>query len=234
VVPFGLRAATTQQPTENTMSNKTDLQLAMQTAYESTFGESTIPLNVGGIDFPKRPDELSDRQLCGLLRYGKRAGNDSYNSEAKKLRDSGEPVPNPKDWFPDWLADLGTNKPRGGGARLSVETSAWIEFFKSKASPVRFKNETPNGKTVDKYIDAFVRNAIWPSVKSAIKDLSQEEQRQFHKEKLPELIKKHRQTVMQKAEASQTLVKPFIDAENRKRNGTTASNTFAVEIDINI
>jgi hypothetical protein len=215
------------------MSDKTPLQLAMQAAYETAFGESTIPLNVGGIDFPTRPDNLTDRQLCAFLRYGKRGANDAYNSEAKKLRDEGSPVPNPKDWFPDWLADFGTNKPRGG-ARLSIETAGWIEYYKSKHSAVKFKGKTPNGTNIDEYHTAFVKNAIWPSVRNHIATMTQDDQRNWVKSELPNVIAKHKSNVLAKAEADTRTNQPgdFIEIERKKREGTTPNDVFTIEIDL--
>lgn len=217
------------------MTDKTTLQTAMQTAYEAVFGESTIPLNVGGIDFPTRPDTLTDRQLCAFLRYGKRGANDAYNSEAKTLRDEGKPTPNPKEWFAEWLDDWGTSKSRGGGAKLSIETAGWIEYYKSKGNKVRFKGTIPNGKNIDEYHDVFVKNAIWPSVRAHIKDMSQEDQREWLKEKLPEVIATNKAKVLQQAESDTRTNQPgdFIEIERKKRNGTTTDN-FEVEVDINI
>ena len=215
------------------MTTQTELGVALQAAYESIFDEKELPLATGGKNFPTRPDQLTDRQIAAIFRYGKRALNDAYNGEAKTHRDAGQAPPDPQEFFDSWFEDLGTNKPRGGGARLTVEIAGWIEFFNAKNSPIKFKGEKANGKNLIKYQDAFVSKAIWPSVRSAIKDLSHADQVEFHKNRLPELVQKHKPEVIARAEADKSGVGAFIDAEKQKRAGTT-SDQFQVEIDIQL
>ena len=182
------------------MLEKTPLQSAIQSAYEATFGEAELPLNTGGKPFPTRPDALTDRQITAFFRYGKRALNDSYNSVAKIARDEGTPAPEPGTFFTEWLDEFGTAKARAGGARLSVETAGWIEYYKSKGSSVRFKGKTPNGTNLDEYHDVFVKNAIWPSVRDYLQGMDKEAQRNFHHDELPGLIAKHKPNVLKQAQ----------------------------------
>lgn len=213
----------------------TDLQTAMQAAYETAFGESMLPLNTGGKDFPIRPDELSDQQIAAFFRYGKRALNDSYNSDAKVARDAGKAVPNPKEYFAEWLDIFGTNKPRGGGSRLSPETKGWITYFNSKGSLVKFKSQACNGTNLDKYQLALTKKAIWPSIKAHLQTLDESAQREFHQTKLPELLEKHKTQVLEKYEQDMSKgsgVGWFIQQEIAKQFGKPTNNTLTIDIDI--
>lgn len=117
----------------------------------------------------------------------------------------------------------------GGGPRMTVEEAAWVAYFNAKASTVKFDKEKCNGKSLDKYLDTFTRKAIWPSVAKALSPMTKEQQVKFHKETLPGLITKHRPAVVAQAEA--TILKDYIVAETRKRNGTK-DEAFQVEIAI--
>jgi hypothetical protein len=217
------------------MSDKTPLQIAIQTAYEEIFGETTIPLNVGGIDIPTRPDELTERQLVAFLRYGKRGANDAYNTDAKKARDEGKPAPEPKAYFAEWLESWGTNKPRGGGGRsLSVEVAGWIAYYKSKGSVAKLKGTIPNGANIDEFHTIFVKRAIWPSIRAHLSTMSESDQRNWIKTKLPEVIETHKETVLKQAEADTRPNQPgdFIAIERKIREGTTIDNTFTVSIQL--
>jgi hypothetical protein len=219
------------------MSNKTDLQLAMQAAYETAFGESTIPLNVGGIDFPTRPDNLTDRQLCAFLRYGKRGANDAYNSEAKVARDQGDKASDPKSWFPDWLDEWGTNKPRGGGAKQSPTIKGWIAYFNSKVSKVKIQRDkkrvTCNGTNLEEFRDILTKRAIQPSITKHLATMEEPAQRDWIKTKLADAIATHKPKVIETYEADQTVgegVGWYIKQEKIKlEGGSTESDVIHIE-----
>jgi hypothetical protein len=104
----------------------------MQTVYEATFGKDTLPLATGGKAFPIRPDALTDQQIAAFFRYGKRALNDSYNSEAKAAKDSGKARPDPKAYMEDWLKHWGAKTAKTRGPQGSTEDRADKAWFISK------------------------------------------------------------------------------------------------------
>ena len=121
----------------------------------------------------------------------------------------------------------------GGSSKLTAETAGWIAYFKSKGSPIKFKGETPNGKNLEKYQDAFTKKAIWPSIQKVLTTMTKPDQVDFHKTKLPGLIEKHKPAVIKAAEADQNGVGQFIEAEKMKRAGTKPE-TFHVDIQIEL
>lgn len=121
----------------------------------------------------------------------------------------------------------------GGGPRLSIEDAGQIAFFNSKGTPVKLAKQICNGKNLSEYQAIFVQKAIWPSVAKAIAGLDKQAQIEFHKNKLPGLVKQHTATVLQAAMFDMGGMGAFIEAERKKREGVK-DTAFAVEIEINL
>lgn len=121
----------------------------------------------------------------------------------------------------------------GGGPRLSAEDAGMIAYFNSKGSPVKLAKQVCNGKNLPDYQAIFVQKAIWPSVAKVISTMNKEEQITFHKTKLPQIVHDNTAKVLAIAMKDPKGMGEFIEAENRKRDGTKAE-TFAVEIEISL
>jgi hypothetical protein len=130
----------------------------------------------------------------------------------------------------------------GGGTRgpsLSIETAAWLAYFKSKGCTIKLvdldagKRLVPSSDNLDQFQTAYVREAIWPSVAKVLIPMSHEDREAFRKDKLPGIIEQHKERVIELAESDKKAVKPFIDAEKLKR-GTKTDDSFHVEIEISV
>lgn len=99
-------------------------------AFAEIYGSDEIPFACGGTKFATPIASMTDKQVCAVLRYGKRMLNDSYNAVAKAAKDEGKLPPDPQEFFDEWFADLGNKKPGGGGgARLSAYDQAEREVL---------------------------------------------------------------------------------------------------------
>jgi hypothetical protein len=65
-----------------------------------------------------------------------------------------------------------------------------------------------------------------------LQGLTKDEQVTFHRERLPEIIEKHRERVLMIAETDPKGVAAFIEAEKRKRSGKTEPEAFHVDIEL--
>jgi hypothetical protein len=129
--------------------------------------------------------------------------------------------------------------PSSGGGRgpsMTVEEAGWVAYFNAKDTPVKFDKEKATKATLDKYLDALTRKAIWPGVAKFLAGKSKEEQITFHKEKLPALIAKHRPGMIATEEARTEDGSPgwYINAERVKRSGKIEKKVTEIEIEIEI
>jgi hypothetical protein len=125
------------------------------------------------------------------------------------------------------------------GPSLSIETAAWLAYFKSKGCTIKLvdldagKRLVPSSDNLDQFQTAYVKEAIWPSVAKCMIPMSHEDREAFRKDKLPGIIEQHKERVIGLAESDKKAVKPFIDAEKLKR-GTKTDDSFHVEIEISL
>ena len=154
---------------------------------------------------------------------------------------SGEPLKERLEALPKVIAEIeaGTYSFGIGGGRgpsSTVEEAGWVAYFNAKDTPVRFDKEKATKATLDKYLDALTRKAIWPGVAKFLAGKSKEEQITFHKEKLPALIAKHRPGMIATEEARTEDGSPgwYINAERVKRSGKIEKKVTEIEIEIEI
>jgi hypothetical protein len=121
----------------------------------------------------------------------------------------------------------------GGGPRLSAEDAGMIQFFNSKGSPVKISKQICNGKNLAEYVAIFVQKAIWPSVAKAISGMDKAAQIEFHKTKLPQLVRDNTAKVLAVAQKDPNGMGSFIEAERKKREGTKETG-FSVDIEISL
>ena len=122
----------------------------------------------------------------------------------------------------------------GGGSRLTAEEAGWIEYFKAKESPVKFKGKTPNGKTLDDYMRALTKRAIYGAIKSKMEGLDEQEQIEFHKTQVPLMIDKALPILRKREEALTAKGTPgwFIQVEKDKRAGVQHKDEVIAPLDI--
>jgi hypothetical protein len=122
----------------------------------------------------------------------------------------------------------------GGGARLTAEEAGWVEYFKSKDSPVKFKGETPNGKSLQKYLEALTKKAIQGSIRAKLEGLDKNDQVKFHLEEVPAMIAKALPILKAREEALTGKGTPgwFIQVEKDKRNGKQTQDSIVAPLDI--
>jgi hypothetical protein len=119
----------------------------------------------------------------------------------------------------------------GGGARKTVEQEAWIQYFttpdpETKKLQVTFADKRKcNTKTLEDFQRVLTRKAIWPLVQAKLAEMSEEEQRQYHKERLPEIIEKNLPKVIAREEArtEKGTVGWLIQQEKARRAGKKVS-----------
>jgi len=118
----------------------------------------------------------------------------------------------------------------GGGARLTPETAGWIEYFKSKDSPVKFKGKVPSRNTLDEYLAALTKKAIWGHIQAQIKGMDKNAQIEFHKTEVPKLIEKAMPKLREREEALKAKGTPgwFIQVERDKRAGKKSDDGMQV------
>ena len=126
--------------------------------------------------------------------------------------------------------------PSGGvrGSRLSIEDAGWVEYFKSKDSPVKFKGKTCNGKTLDEYLAALTKKAIQGSIRAKLEGLDKEAQVTFHLDKVPKMIAKALPVLKAREEALTQKGTPgwFIQVERDKRSGKTTQDSGVAPLDL--
>lgn len=201
---------------------KTPLQIAVQAAMETELGIEKIPFAVNKENFGKRPDEMTDRQICAILRYGKRALNDAYNTTAKAARDEGRIPPDPKAFAEEWFANLGTHRVGTTRSTLTASDSGWIAYF--KAAGVKISGKAVNGKTLDDAKQGYVRQVILASVEIP------EDHNVFMDEILPGLIEKYTDQVLEAAESDTSKGQPgwWIEQEQAKAAPIQAPSGFKI------
>jgi hypothetical protein len=122
----------------------------------------------------------------------------------------------------------------GGGARLTPEVAGWIEYFKSKDAPVKFKGKVPSRNTLDEYLEALTKKAIQGSIRAKLEGLDKDAQIQFHKEQVPLMIEKALPKLREREEALTQKGTPgwYIQVEKDKRAGKATQDSGVAPLDL--
>lgn len=119
----------------------TELQVAVESAYENKYGTTIIGFGKKGM-FPVEVGSLTDEQIVVLLYHGKGKFNDQWNSSEEKK----ENIHGVAQFWKGWLDRMVTTKTRGQGTVDVPNQKAWLMFYQLKGTKVN--NRAVTGKTL--------------------------------------------------------------------------------------